>query len=625
MKFRPHYNLLVFLVLTCSIAHAQFDRVNQQIALRNLSAIDSILINETLSEIDKNLIKGKLFVERNQVDSAFHYLLLVDTLSLSTYQRATYYDYLASAHDQNIEYDLVLTYINKAKELYDEIGLKNESNEMTMQMYLTLLSSPFFKGDDVSYLNTFHENAKKLNNYSQLSRAEINLAFENFDMENPMGFTDYFDRAIEYAEKSGNPIDLARIYTYYGMMYGENFQRPELAEKYYDDALEIYESIEDGFKQKPIYILKANLARQKNDTQESIRLLKYADSLTSSSFEIELNLRIYKQLAEDYKSLGEVDSAFAYMKKFDEMRDQFAVQQQNINMTRFEAEKKDKENLILQKKNQRSQFIIVIISISAFLLAIVSLLLYKNFKKKQQLKEKEFEILRNQFESKQRSLELGAIDRLLTAQEEERQNLASELHDNIGSILTATNMHFNVLEKEVKQQVKDDKLIDLLDKTSSLLEDAYKDIRKMAHYKNAGQMAHNGLIPAVRNLAKKSASLKGIEFDLNLSDLSIRLNNKVEIGLFRTIQELITNALKHASPSLISISIFEENKSLTIMIEDDGKGFDVNSVLKNTKQKDEFGIGLHSLYERINDYKGKMKIESTPGEGTTVIIEVPVD
>lgn len=618
--------LFLFCLLQSLVVFSQFREVNSLISKRNLSRIDSLLTSNKLAPTDKLLIKGKLFVERNIIDSAFNTLLMVDTLSLSLYQKATFYDYLASAYDQNIEYDLVVSYIDKAKSIYEEIGYNQEANEMNMQMYLTLLASPFYKGDDVKYLNLFYDNAKKLNNYSQLSRAEINLAFENFNVDDPMQFTEYFDRAVDYAGKSGNSLDLARIYTYYGMMYGENFQRPELAEKYYDEALDIYRGIEDGFKQKPIYILKANLARQKNDYLESINLLKKADSLGSSSYETELNLRIYKQLASDFKEIGETDSAFAYMELYDKTRDLYSIQQQNINIARFEAEKKDKENLLLQKKNQQAQFITYFTSLFALLVIIASYLIYKNNKKKQLLKEQEIEIIKNKFETEQKRLELSAIDNLITAQEQERKRIAEELHDNIGALLTSVNMHFDVLVNEIK--VKDnDKFGGIVEKTHDLLKDAYSQIRNMAHFKNAGQMANRGIIPAVKNLAKTSSSVKGIQFNLNLSELDIRINNDIEIGIFRSIQELVTNVIKHAKAASISISIFEENNLLSISVEDDGVGFKFNRLEFEQKingNHNDLGMGLPSMFSRVESYGGKMNIESTPGEGTLIIIEIPI-
>lgn len=608
----------------------QFKEVNTLIAQRDLAAIDSILLLDNLTDVDKLIIKGKLFVERNIIDSAFNTLLMVDTLSLSKYQKATYYHYLASAYDQNIEYDLVVSHIDKAKELYDQLGFKEESNEMNMQMYLTLLASPFYKGDDVKHLNEFYENARKINNYSQLSRAEINLAFENFNVDNPMEFTDYFDRAVDFAKKSGNSLDLARIYTYYGMMYGENFQRPDIAEKYYDDALEIYKPIEGGFKQKPIFILKANLARQRNDYLESINLLKKADSLGSSSYETELNLRIYKQLADDYKTIGETDSAFAYMSLYDNTRDLYSVQQQNINIARFEAEKKDKENLLLQKKNQQALFIIYFTSLFAILVIIASYLIYKNNKKKQEIREKEIEIMRAKFERDQRKFELVGIDRLVNAQEGERQRIAEELHDNVGSLLTAVNMHFDVIVSELKHLNLNESVNEIVTKTHGLLKDAYNQIRRMAHYKNAGQLANNGLIPAIKILAKTASSFKGVNFNLNLHEIQSRINNQVEIGVFRTIQELVTNIFKHANATNISITIYEEHKKLCITIEDDGIGFSVDEHLQKdsnyslTSDEVHINMGLPILNSRIKSYGGTFHIESNHGEGTTVMIEIPL-
>ncbi|MGM0636063.1 MAG: ATP-binding protein [Bacteroidota bacterium] len=614
MSCKQGFFLLFFLISTAIVA--QYREVDKHLKIGNFSAVEQLLNDDELSNSDKNIIKGKFFIKQNKIDSAFHNLLNIDTLGLNTKQKAFYYNYLADAYDQSTEYDLVVQNLEIAQRYFEEIDYEDEWNEVNMQLYLTLLTSPFYEGNPIDYLHTFHENAKKNKNYSQLTRAEINLAFENITQENPYGFREYMDRAFEYSTKSDYKTDEALVHNYLGLLYGESLKKLDSAEYHYQKAREIYNEIGKNSNQKTLYLLSSNLARYSGDVETSIQLLKKADATKTNSYQTELEVRIYHQLAEDYKTLGQIDSAYAYMEKYNKLRDQYDIDKQNVNLARFQAERKEKENLLLEQKNQRNRIIIFIGTLIIIFLLILGYFVVKNIKRKQLLLEKQKEIEKQRNARLRKEQELKSIDAMLEGQEKERQRIASDLHDNIGASLTSVKMHFNHLKSQLKNQQVDQ---DLIEKTNSLLEETYQEIRNLSHLKNAGVLAKDGLIPALEKLVKNTSKINGLELSLHTHKVDDRLSSKQEITIFRIIQELITNIMKHAQAKEANISLTNYNDVLNIMIEDDGVGFDSNQLFNSSD-----GMGLESIKKRVNLLKGEFEIDSKEGRGTTVIIDIPL-
>lgn len=608
------FPLLLLLILAQFKAAGQFQEFENYLTFRQLEKAKELIQSEQLSALDKKILQGKFYIENYQIDSAFISLLEVDTLQLNQEQKAYYSYYLADAYDQTSEYSLAVDFMTQAQSLYEDLGLKNEANEMNLKIYLTLLSSPFFKGGDISYLENFYEKAKELENYNQLSRAEINLAFENFNPENPFEIIDYFDRAFELSKKSDNKLDQARVLNYYGMIYGESFGITDSAEKYYNQALKIYEEFDDNYKKKPIYILKSNLARAKGDYKESIRMLKIADSIPTYTYKNEMNVSIYQNLANDYKDLEMVDSAYFYMLRYNEARDEINYQKQNVNLARFEAEKKEKENLILNQRNERNRNLLFGMGGLLIGFSLISYLLYTNNKKKQLIFEQKEEVNHQKTQGLLNQIKMTTIEGVLKGQEQERKKIASDLHDNLGARLTALRMNF----KHLKDQcVNNSELQNPLEKTEQLLEETYHDIRRMSHIQNSGIMAKEGLIPAIEKFVEAINSDQ-LNIEVSHFDKDEKLSNNLEINLFRIIQELTTNITKHAKASEASINITNHEDSINIMIEDNGVGFDTSKI------KPHAGIGLSSIKEKVEDLNGSLAIDSYPGKGTTIIIDLPI-
>ena len=130
-------------------------------------------------------------------------------------------------------------------------------------------------------------------------------------------------------------------------------------------------------------------------------------------------------------------------------------------------------------------------------------------------------------------------------------------------------------------------------------------------------MAKKGLLKALNDMAKTVSASNQLQVDIFDHGLNERLENSLELTIFRIVQELITNVIKHAEATEASIHITNHEESLNIIVEDNGKGFNTKNITKKS------GMGIHSIDKRIENLGGNVTIESELNKGTTVIIDIP--
>ena len=176
-------------------------------------------------------------------------------------------------------------------------------------------------------------------------------------------------------------------------------------------------------------------------------------------------------------------------------------------------------------------------------------------------------------------------------------------------------MQFEYLNKH-KDQLENKE--QFFTKTRELLDKAYEDVRSFSHAKNSGVMAQDGLLPAIHQLIKTNSIAGALEIELQQFGLNDRLDATMEISIFRIIQELVTNVIKHAKARFVSISLTKHENFLSIVVEDDGQGFKGDQ--KTLRQ----GMGLSSIETRVEHWEGTMEIDSRPGKGSSILIDIPL-
>ncbi|MEP0266548.1 sensor histidine kinase [Dokdonia sp.] len=282
------------------------------------------------------------------------------------------------------------------------------------------------------------------------------------------------------------------------------------------------------------------------------------------------------------------------------------------------AEQETKNNeLILDKvkADAKTKQITIILTSTLLLGSIIAFLVYRNTKRKQRIAEQDRELQIQKTETILKEKELETINAMVSGQEKERLRLAGELHDNLGSTLATVRMQVENLERNL-DKVDDPKA--LLQKTNDLVNEAYEKVRSISHKSNSGVMAKDGLLPAIEKLSRTVSTTNTLTIDVQDFGLENRIPNELEITIFRIIQELVTNIVKHAQASEATISLTQHDNELNIMVEDNGKGFIVGKL----EEKD--GMGLGNIERRVEHLEGSIEVDSTLGRGTSISIDIPL-
>jgi signal transduction histidine kinase len=202
-----------------------------------------------------------------------------------------------------------------------------------------------------------------------------------------------------------------------------------------------------------------------------------------------------------------------------------------------------------------------------------------------------------------------ALRRVVAAQELERTRLARELHDETGQALTSILLGLRTVEESDDPGAAVAELRELVVST-------LQDVRRLAVELRPTVLDDFGLVSALERLTGTFTEQSGIEVDLAAEIGEARLPGDVETALYRIVQEALTNVVKHAHAGKVSIVLTRSAVAVTAVIEDDGRGLDPG--------KDDSGLGLVGMRERLALLGGRLKLESTPESGTTIVAEVPL-
>ena len=290
---------------------------------------------------------------------------------------------------------------------------------------------------------------------------------------------------------------------------------------------------------------------------------------------------------------------------------------QVLNLNRkYESERKERlileQELTLQRQNSRNR-LTTILSGTLILLAVWGIIwLRSRLKYNKRLSAQLRELQEQRIRDIEQKNELSLLNAEINSQEKERNRIARDLHDGLGGTLAAAKLQIinfpnNSLETDIQQ---------LKQKAGDLFDTATQEVRRISHNMAPAALLEMGLIPAIHDLANDVRENKKIDISVQtFGDMSL-LNQGQEIMLYRMIQELIQNILKHAKASKIIIQFNQIDTSLNLLVEDDGSGFDPSEVRR--------GLGLKSIKSRVKYLNGHLDIDSVRGKGTTILVDIPL-
>ncbi len=216
-----------------------------------------------------------------------------------------------------------------------------------------------------------------------------------------------------------------------------------------------------------------------------------------------------------------------------------------------------------------------------------------------------------------KEMESKMLKTIIETQEVERKRIAGDLHDGLGQTLTAVGLHFGALEQDI-EALDDERVNKIFTKTRELIAKATAETRLISRNLMPNTLKHFGLKTTVEELV---SSINALEEQLHIvftCDLTERLDEKLEMVLYRILQELINNTIKHANANNMHLELQHKSMELVIRAHDDGVGFDANAELNDK------GLGMGNLQHRIRSIQGSLQIDSEEGKGTSVLIRLPL-
>lgn len=218
-------------------------------------------------------------------------------------------------------------------------------------------------------------------------------------------------------------------------------------------------------------------------------------------------------------------------------------------------------------------------------------------------------------EDSRRLTEKMFLNAIIQTEERERKRFAKDLHDGLGPLLSSVKMSVSSLN-HMKQNIASREIVE---NTELVIDEAIKSLKEISDNLSPHVLNNFGLVRALTNFTNKINVAKTIHirFESDLKDE--RFDSNVEVVLYRVICELINNTIKHAHAKKVDISMNKDGQYISIVYKDDGKGFDVSTVIEQPAGS---GMGFSNIYSRINSLKGEIKIESEQKRGTLVTIKV---
>lgn len=299
------------------------------------------------------------------------------------------------------------------------------------------------------------------------------------------------------------------------------------------------------------------------------------------------------------------------LKRLELSRMEADQQRQALRLSKLESETRAGEALNYRKelsyREKINRFYTILIA-ATFILLLVLFYAYrqrtKHMKQRERLHGLELE------KERQRS-NIATLTAMLDGQEQERGRLARDLHDGLGGLLSGTKLHLSHISEQSDVFSKRQ-----LSKSIEQIDIAVDELRRVAHNLMPDLLQNYGLEEALTDYASRMSN-DSTEIHVQFLHYRNPMDKDQELITYRVIQELVNNAVKHASPHQVIIQIVEEELRYMVTVEDDGKGFDIDNI-KNTNS-----AGLHNINSRVRFLSGNLHIQSSVTLGTSVEFEFP--
>jgi signal transduction histidine kinase len=559
-------------------------------------------------------------------DSAAKYISLAETAALASkdsFLLANCYNTMSMMQRYQTAYNSSLTYAFQSAAIAER-SADSALIKLLPKIYYNIYSALYGENQFEKAID-YGIKALRFTNYPDELRYRIllhsGISDAGINLNNPTNARPFLDTAVALCSHFDNIVLKMLVATSEGMYYDKtgNYQKAlasyHLSYQYADSNNNRYLQAEAA----------DNLAILYFKTKKLIEAKQYA----TEANQIALQLNHLKVAASTYNTLtkiaaseGDYKSALQYAEKFKLFADSAtneATQKTTLSLeSKYQSQKKEKEiaNLKIHNAEEELQSVkrnrlLLIGGISAAAIMVLLGLLYRNSNNKKIMAEKEQRLQMDHIKFLEGQQQVITMQSMVEGQETERARIAKDLHDGLGGIFSTIKMYLSTLQHEQEQL----KTNTLFGKSYELIDTASDEIRRIAYNMMPEVLVKLGLIPAVQDMCSDISAGKKIQVKLQYYGIEKRLPANTEIMLYRIVQELLNNIIKHAKATEAIVQFNLDDGRLMVTVEDNGIGFNPTGI------DDKKHSGLEIIKSRVSYLHGKVTIDAQEHVGTTVVME----
>lgn len=452
---------------------------------------------------------------------------------------------------------------------------------------------------------------------NQLATNLLNLGYTYYTLDQLDSALLYYNEAEPLFDSVKLTIGKAYVIGNRAMVYQQQ-QRYELAESGLLSAIALLIPLGDEFGMADYHNQLGKLYRNLGRQAEAIDHAQKAHEMALRNDLKEQVRDASLLLAGLFEQQNDHTRALAYQKQYIAFKDSIESAEKTREMadlrTEYEVNIREKEIDLLKTEQQLSRGYIILVIILLIFAVVLLLYFRQRFVNTRLLAERERERQDEEIENLLRVQETRAIQSMIVGREEERKRIAADLHNHLGSLMATIKVNVSALSDENLPNYPT---------LSTLVDQACKDVRSMSHTLNMGISEDFGLLPALRDLVNHLQQSGGLQVELRVSMSECQLGSESEILIYRIVQELVSNVLKHAHATRLSILLtcFSEDQLVNIMVQDNGRGFD----LEKTENDPKTGMGLGTIRQMVQLRHGEISVDTNGTSGTTINIDLPIE
>lgn len=568
---------------------------------------------------------GLIHMEKGQYESALEYFLeaedkfeSIERLSIV----ATTSNNIGDLYRKLGDYEKAMQHLLKSLDLKQTSGYKRATALTLQNIGIFQIELDNYESA-IEYLSQSKDIFTDLKDDYELARTQKNIGVAYFEAGDHISAEKVFLNYLGLKKTIGQADRDPDLYNNLGSIY---FKKAEYdkAHIYYQTGIEIEPSCD-------LHINLGHVGLQKGNYRDAIANYGKALAIAKHTGERFQEMSALYHLSDAHSKVKDYASAMRYNRAYLEVRDDLENSYKSAMNYKMDHEQEQKRIALLEKEkeltqeklqrqeaeNKRKSMMIYGLIIGSLLLTLLFFALNRADQQRQRARmaEKDRQIQQQKVDELLRRQEVDSMNAMMLGQEEERKRIARDLHDRLGSMLAMVKNHFKSVEEDI-DSLKDSNTM-LYRKANHLLDEACEEVRKISQDMASGVLTKFGLIAALEDLVNTLEGSKQLRVEFVHHGLQGRLPLDLEIAVYRIIQELVSNVLKHAEAKEVSIQLLKGKDGLNVIVEDDGVGFEASG--------DHTGMGLKNIGSRLQVFHGKLNIDSRVNTGTTVSVDIPLD